>query len=211
MYEEGVHITLYSQQRQLKFLVLIGVSTGGPKALQYLFSHLTARKDTALLVVQHMPPNFTYSLAKRLNELSSYSVKEAKHGDPIKGAHAYVAPGDYHLEIRMEAGTPVVYLTKKAPRKGHRPAVDVLFESAVQAVGYSVITVIMTGMGKDGTEGLKWLKEQKHIYSLAEDESSCIVYGMPKTAIEAGLVDKVVPLEGMPGAIEQAIKELGGA
>ncbi|WP_268236516.1 CheB methylesterase domain-containing protein [Caldalkalibacillus thermarum] len=191
--------------------MLIGASTGGPKALHYIFSHLTLRQDTALLVVQHMPPGFTRSLANRLNELSAYTVKEAQQGEAVQGAYAYVAPGDYHMEMKLTEGVPVIHLHQDAPQRGHRPSVDVLFKSAAQTVNYGVVTVILTGMGKDGTEGLQWLRERKNVYSLAEDQSTCVVYGMPKAAIEARLIDKVVPLEGMPGAIEQAIKELGGS
>jgi len=183
--------------KQLNKLVLIGTSTGGPRALHQVLPGFPASLNAALLVVQHMPPGFTRSLAERLDTLSQIKVKEAEEGECIQPGCAYIAPGDYHLNVmRQKRGADnqlLVKLSSKPPRGGHRPSVDDMFESVAQEFWSQMVCVIMTGMGQDGTAGLKWMKD-KGAKVIAEDQSTCIVYGMPKAAIESGRVDKVVPL-----------------
>ncbi|MEA1961737.1 MAG: chemotaxis response regulator protein-glutamate methylesterase [Bacillota bacterium] len=180
---------------ELKKLVLIGTSTGGPKALHQVLPRLSADLDAAILVVQHMPAGFTRSLAERLDSLSQIRVKEAEDGEEIKSGCAYIAPGDYHLKVQASAcgKTLHVRLNQNPPRGGHRPSVDEMFESVAGQSKLKMVCVVMTGMGQDGTTGLKYMKE-KGAKVIAEHQSTCIVYGMPKAAIEAGRVDRVAPL-----------------
>jgi two-component system chemotaxis response regulator CheB len=180
---------------RLNKMVLIGTSTGGPKALHQVLPNLPADLDAAVLIVQHMPAGFTRSLAERLNHLSAIKVKEAEHGELIQAGCAYIAPGNYHLQVQNQSAAQgfLIKLDQSPPRKGHRPSVDMMFESVAELRGVQIVGVIMTGMGDDGTSGLKRLKE-KGSKVLAEDQSTCIVYGMPRAAVEAGVVDRVVPL-----------------
>lgn len=192
----------------LNKLVLIGTSTGGPKALHQVIPHLPANLNAGVLVVQHMPPNFTKSLADRLDSLSKIRVKEAEHGENILPGWVYIAPGDYHLNVLQQNDTNgkklLVQLTKNPPRGGHRPSVDDMLESVARHYWAKMVGVIMTGMGSDGSQGLKLIKE-KGASIIAEDQSTCVVFGMPKSAIETGVVDRVVPL---PQISEEIIKML---
>lgn len=174
-------------------LVLIGTSTGGPKALHQVIPKFPADLDAAILVVQHMPPGFTKSLAERLDSLSNLKVKEAEHMEPVLTGCTYIAPGDYHLTIAGNSKDLLINLTRSQPRSGHRPSVDEMFYSAARQFWSQMVCVIMTGMGQDGSAGLLEL-HQKGARIIAEDQSTCIVYGMPKAAVETGLVDSVVPL-----------------
>ncbi|HEX3011072.1 MAG TPA: chemotaxis response regulator protein-glutamate methylesterase [Syntrophomonadaceae bacterium] len=178
---------------KLNKLVLIGTSTGGPKALHQVIPKFPADLDAAVLVVQHMPPGFTRSLAERLDSLSALKVKEAEHGEPVLTGYAYIAPGDYHLTVAGSHNDLHINLTHSEPRGGHRPSVDEMFYSAAGEFWSRMVGVIMTGMGQDGSAGLAGLKE-KGARIIAEDQSTCIVYGMPKAAVETGMVDSVVPL-----------------
>ncbi|MGE5390557.1 MAG: protein-glutamate methylesterase/protein-glutamine glutaminase [Deltaproteobacteria bacterium] len=182
---------------RLNKLVLIGTSTGGPKALYQVLPRFPAGINAGILVVQHMPPGFTRSLAERLDSLSEIRVKEAEHGEKILPGTAYIAPGDYHLKVCAQSigGTKelTVNLDKSPPRGALRPAADVMLESVAQEFWSHMVCVIMTGMGHDGAAALPALK-QKGAQIIAEDQSTCIVYGMPKAAVETGLVDRVVPL-----------------
>ncbi len=186
------------KDRQLNKMVLIGTSTGGPKALQEVIPTLPASIDAAILIVQHMPPGFTQSLAERLDSISMVKVKEAEQGEKIIPGCAYIAPGDYHLLVKAQGSgrerSLNIVLDKSPPRGGHRPAVDSMMESVVQEFWSHMVGVIMTGMGSDGAEGVKQIKA-KNGKNIAEDKSSCIVYGMPKAAAASGAVDRVVPLE----------------
>jgi len=179
--------------RDLHQLVLIGTSTGGPKALYQVIPRLPAEIKAGVLVVQHMPPGFTRSLAERLDTISQIRVKEAEQGEQVLPGTAYIAPGDYHLKVRHEKSALLVELDQSPPRGGLRPAADVMFESAAREYWANMVCVIMTGMGHDGAAALPLLK-QRGAKIIAEDQSTCIVYGMPKAAVETGLVDKVVPL-----------------
>ncbi|QGG48190.1 protein-glutamate methylesterase/protein-glutamine glutaminase [Heliorestis convoluta] len=195
----------------LNKIVLIGTSTGGPKALYEVIPKLPLTLDAAVLVVQHMPPGFTRSLAERLDANSPLKVKEAEHNEEIRPGVVYIAPGDYHLKVhRTEKpgfGKQLwVRLTQELPASGHRPSVNVMMSSVVENFWSKIVGVIMTGMGSDGTEGVRGIKERQG-KTIAEDASTCIVYGMPKVAIESGNIDKVVPLTEMADEITKAIRE----
>lgn len=179
-----------------KKIVLIGTSTGGPRALQNVITKLPENIKAPILIVQHMPPGFTKSLAERLNQLSKIKVKEAEHGDILEDGTAYIAPGGYHLKIRKVNSNFEIVLDKtEPPRSGHRPAVDVMFEEVSKYNDFDKIAVIMTGMGHDGSKGLVSLKETGKTIAIAESAESCIVFGMPKAAIETQLVDEVVDVD----------------
>lgn len=179
-----------------KKIVLIGTSTGGPRALQNVITKLPSNINVPILIVQHMPPGFTKSLADRLNQLSKITVKEAEHGDILKEGTAYIAPGGYHLKIRkVNSSFEIVLDNTEPPRAGHRPAVDVMFEEVSKYNDFDKIAVIMTGMGHDGSKGLISLKETGNTIAIAESAESCIVFGMPKAAIETKLVDEVVEVD----------------
>lgn len=196
----------YCFNSKLEYIILIGTSTGGPRALQQVLISLPKLGNSAILVVQHMPPSFTKSLAYRLDQLTLHHVVEAKNGEIIQEGHVYIAPGGYHMEVKALQKKLAIHLHQEPPRGGHRPSVDVLFESALHIVNHHVIMVVMTGMGRDGTEGLKKLKQARKIYAIAENESSCVVYGMPRSVIEANLIDEVAPLEQIHLVLERLTK-----
>ncbi|MGR6836138.1 protein-glutamate methylesterase/protein-glutamine glutaminase [Syntrophomonas erecta] len=181
----------------LNKLLLIGTSTGGPKALHQVIPGLPANLNAGVLIVQHMPPGFTRSLAERLDSLSSLRVKEAEHGEKVLPGCVYIAPGDYHLKLKSsfagENRELFIQLDQSPARQGLRPSVDVMFESAAQHFWSHMVCVIMTGMGNDGAWGIQLIKD-KGGKIIAEHQSTCIVYGMPKAAVATGKVDKIVPL-----------------
>ncbi len=184
-----------------KPLVIIGTSTGGPRALQQVLSDLPANLPAAILVVQHMPPDFTRSLAQRLNETSSLIVQEAADGDRLARGLVLLAPGDFHLCLK---GIRQVALDKGPSRNHVRPSVDVTMESAVEYHGANVIGVVMTGMGSDGTAGASQIKA-KGGKVIAEHESTSVVYGMPGSVVKAGLADRVVPLPKIAATLMELI------
>lgn len=187
-----------------KKMVLIGTSTGGPRALQEVITKLPKNMKAPVLVVQHMPAGFTKSLAQRLNQLSEIAVKEAEDGDLLQDGHAYIAPGGFHMRIQKRVSAYYIVLDdKEPPRAGHRPAVDVLFEDNSQFNDFDKIAVIMTGMGSDGSLGLKLLKNSGNVVAITESPSTCIVYGMPKAAVETNLVNEVVDLDQIAKTIIQ--------
>ncbi|MEC1179334.1 chemotaxis response regulator protein-glutamate methylesterase [Metasolibacillus meyeri] len=179
-----------------KKIILIGTSTGGPRALQEVITKIPENVHAPILIVQHMPAGFTKSLANRLNQLSNIHVKEAEQGDILKEGVAYIAPGGYHLKLR-KIGTSygIVLDQTEPPRSGHRPSVDVMFEDVSNCHDMDKIAVIMTGMGQDGASGLKALKKSGNVRAIAESADTCIVYGMPKAAVETQLVDEVVDVD----------------
>jgi two-component system chemotaxis response regulator CheB len=192
---------------ELKTLVAIGTSTGGPKALQEVIPYIPGDIPAAVVIVQHMPPGFTKSLADRLNTLSDLSVKEAEHDEVIKPGYAYIAPGDYHMEVQKTAkGVLKIKLTQEPPVGGHRPAVNVMMNSVAETGFRKVIGVIMTGMGADGSKGIVNIKNSNKGVIISQDEKSCVVYGMPKSAVNTGVVDEVVPLKDIAEVI---VKYLG--
>lgn len=177
-------------------LVVLGTSTGGPKALQTVLTALPADFPAPILIVQHMPAGFTKSLAQRLDSLCAIRVTEAEDGEWIQPGTAYIAPGGFHLEvIQASGGRLETRLHQEEPRGGHRPSVDVLFESASRLTNVDKWAIIMTGMGNDGAKGLGRMKETGRVTSIVEDESTCVVFGMPRAVIQAGLADNVVPLD----------------
>ncbi|GAB7388237.1 protein-glutamate O-methylesterase CheB [Bacillaceae bacterium] len=184
-------------------LVAVGTSTGGPRALEVLLRMIPGNTDAAFLIVQHMPAGFTKSLAQRLDRLCELTVVEARDGQRIENGTAYIAPGGYHMEVREAAdGGLAIALHQQAPRGGHRPAVDVLYESLVPyARRYDTYCVIMTGMGKDGTEGLKRLKGAGLKWAIAEAPETCVVFGMPRAAVQSGCIDEVQPLPNIAEAL----------
>lgn len=189
-----------------KKLVLIGTSTGGPQALQAVLPRLPHNIPAAILIVQHMPAGFTRSLAERLDEISEIRVKEAEDGEKVAAGTAYIAPGDYHMIVEPLHKELLIRLTKEEPVNGHRPSVDVLMKSAAKVEGYDLIGVIMTGMGYDGREGVRALKE-KGAKIIAQDASTSVVFGMPKAVIEANLADHVVPLPLIAHEIRRLVKK----
>ncbi|OCA83819.1 protein-glutamate methylesterase/protein-glutamine glutaminase [Pseudobacillus wudalianchiensis] len=176
-------------------LVVIGTSTGGPRALQKVLTKLPENLDAPVLVVQHMPPGFTKSLAERLDSLSAIHVKEAENGEVLQKGVAYICPGNFHLKVKKMEAMLTVHLDQSPPINGHRPAVDVMFESVSKVTGLHKVAVIMTGMGADGANGLIKLKEAGNVQAIAESEESCVVFGMPRAAIATRLVDCTVPVE----------------
>jgi two-component system, chemotaxis family, protein-glutamate methylesterase/glutaminase len=176
-------------------IIAVGTSTGGPKALQVLLTSLPQDFPAGILIVQHMPPGFTKSLSQRLDSLCRIHVVEAEDGMQVTSECAYIAPGDFHMGIvKRNDGHFYISLNKNDPKAGHRPSVDILFDSFARVLHPSKYAVIMTGMGSDGTEGLQLLKESGCIEAIAEDESTCVVYGMPRSAVLSGKVDRVLPL-----------------
>jgi len=178
-------------------IVAIASSTGGPGALYELIPHLPQDLQAAVLIVQHMPPAFTRSLAERLNDLSAVSVKEAQDGDQIVEGRVLVAPGGFHMTAEKEFR---VKLNKDPPILGLRPAADIMFSSVARFYGKNTICVVLTGMGSDGTIGAGKLKEGG-AYVVAQDEASCVVYGMPRSVVDAGLANEVLPLTDIAGQL----------
>lgn len=191
----------------MKKIVALGVSTGGPKALQEVIPFIPANIAAGIVIVQHMPPGFTKSLADRLNSLSQINVKEAENGDIIKSGWAYIAPGDFQTTIEKLGANLCIKLSSGPPVGGHKPAVNVMMNSLSKTNYKNVISVIMTGMGCDGCEGIRNLKQNNNAYTIAQNEASCVVYGMPKVVVEAGLADKVVPLNEIAREITKVVEE----
>ncbi|MEM1128029.1 MAG: chemotaxis response regulator protein-glutamate methylesterase [Bacteroidota bacterium] len=185
-------------------LIAIGVSTGGPFALQQVIPNLPADLGVPVAIVQHMPPHFTRSLADRLNELSPLHVMEAEHGMEVTAGKVYVAPGGHHMRFSMR-GPMTTIVIEDEPKTLHRPSVDVMFKSAKQAYGRKVLGVVMTGMGKDGLEGCQVLKAAGAMI-IAQDEATSVVYGMPRMVAEANLADAIVPLENLAERIARAVR-----
>lgn len=185
-----------------KKIVLIGTSTGGPRALQEVITKIPKTIKAPILIVQHMPAGFTKSLALRLDQLSQIRVKEAEQGDLLQNGTAYIAPGGFHMKLRKVGSTYGILLDQtEPPRSGHRPSVDVMFEDVSKYPELDKIAVIMTGMGYDGSKGLKALKQSGNVIAIAESADTCIVYGMPKAAVETQLVDEVADVDDIAQTI----------
>jgi two-component system, chemotaxis family, protein-glutamate methylesterase/glutaminase len=180
-------------------VVAIGASTGGTEALRIVLESMPPDAP-GLVVVQHMPEGFTAAFAQRLNQICQIEVKEAANGDRITAGQALIAPGNRHIIVRRTGAQYVVEVTDGPLVSRHRPSVDVLFRSVALSAGINAVGVIMTGMGNDGAEGLLEMKKAG-AYTLAQDEASCVVFGMPKEAIERGAVERVVNLSGITSAI----------
>lgn len=185
--------------------VVLGISTGGPFALLQTVPKLPKDFPLGIAVVQHMPPRFTRSMAERLNGLSQVEVKEAEDGDRIEPGLVLIAPGGQHLVFKHQGSDVVAKITPEPADTLYRPAADVMMTSAVQTLNAPLLGVIMTGMGKDGLEGLRRIK-QKGGMVVAQNEETCVVYGMPKAAVDDGIADLVLPLEEIPGALTKIVR-----
>lgn len=182
---------------EMKKIVVVGSSTGGPKALVTLFKDIPAHLPMGFIIVQHMPPGFTASLSARLNEISPLQVAEAAEGDRLAAGKALLAPGDFHLEIKRDRR---VTLSSAPTLHGVRPAVDVTLESAAAVFGEKVVCVILTGMGHDGTMGGTIVKQRGGL-TIAQEASTCVVDGMPGSLIKAGQADRIVPMDNIAAEI----------
>lgn len=187
-------------------LIAIGTSTGGPRALQEVIPLIPENIPAAVFVVQHMPPGFTKSLAERLDGLSKVRVKEADDGEIAQPGTVYLAPGDKHLRVIKQFGNFVIQLDGGEKVSGHRPSADALFDSISSIHSIRSIGVIMTGMGSDGAKGLSKMHDSGH-FVIAQDEASSVVYGMPKSAVRLGAVDKTVDLLKITAEIMKAMEE----
>lgn len=180
--------------------IFIGVSTGGPKALMNMLPELCRKTALPILIVQHMPPEFTLSLAESLDRKTPHTVKEAEHNEVITNRHVYIAPGGFHMLAEKSGASNHIAINSQPPEKGCRPSVDVLFRSATNAYGGNVVAIILTGMGSDGTRGIRALK-RSGAYVIAQDEQSSVVWGMPGSAVDSGNVDEILPLDRIPEAV----------
>ena len=177
-------------------IIAIGISTGGPNALQFLLSQLPADFPSSILIVQHMPEGFTEMFAKRLDECCALDVQEARSGDLLLAGRVLLCPGNRHMMVRRMPRGDMVVLTDGPPVNGHRPSVDVLFHSVAQEFALIAVGVLMTGMGDDGAGGLGAIKSAGGM-TIAQSEESCVISGMPRAAIMKGYANKIVPLDGL--------------
>lgn len=180
--------------------LVIGASTGGPRALLGIIRRLPARLRCPILIVQHMPAGFTASFAKRLHTETTVRVQEAVDGMRIEN-QVYLCPGDYHMTVQQGH----LQLDQREKRHGTRPTVDYLFSSAADYYGPQLAAVVLTGMGKDGTAGLRQIQAAGG-YTIVQDKETCTVFGMPRYAIEQGVVDEVLPLQGIEAKIAQMVR-----
>jgi two-component system chemotaxis response regulator CheB len=187
-------------------VIAIGVSTGGPNALQYLFSNLPVDFAGTILVVQHMPDGFTELFAKRLDETCPIRVKEAQSGDLLVAGRALICPGNRHMKVKKLPLGNVAVLNEDDPVNGHRPSADVLFRSVAKEFGPQAVAVLMTGMGEDGAAGMGDILKAGGV-TMAQSRDTCVVFGMPKAAIERGFASQIVDLQELPGVLQA---ECGG-
>ncbi|KFF49817.1 chemotaxis protein [Gammaproteobacteria bacterium MFB021] len=190
-------------------LIIIGASTGGTEAIRQVLEPLPANSP-AILVTQHMPSGFTRSFAERLDRLCRVTVKEAEQGERVLPGHVYIAPGDWHMRLARSGANYVIALDDTAPVNRHRPSVDVLFDSAASCAGRNALGVILTGMGKDGAAGLLKMR-QAGSHTVAQDEASCVVFGMPKEAIALGGAEEIVSLPDIARHLVQQMHASGRA
>lgn len=202
-------VTLKAPLVSSEKLIIIGASTGGTEAIRAVLEPLPANSP-AILITQHMPGGFTRSFAERLNRLCNITVKEASDGERVLPGHAYIAPGDAHLKLARSGANYVARLDDGPPVNRHRPSVDVLFHSAATQAGRNAIGVILTGMGKDGAAGLLEMR-QAGSPTLAQDEASCVVFGMPREAIAVGGAGEVISLEDIPERLMALVAASGRA
>lgn len=200
-----------SANRDVHQIVALGTSTGGPRALDYLLPQLPATLEAPVVLVQHMPPNFTKSLAERLDHQCELKVVEAEDGDRLQNGVVYIAPGGRHMTVEYRQGAYVVALNDTAKRNEHRPSVDVLFESVAALPRLTKHYVILTGMGSDGASGMAIGKEKGATTTIAESQLTCVVFGMPKSAIERGCVDHVLDLQHIAPQIIASVRKTAQA
>ncbi|MFF3921868.1 protein-glutamate methylesterase/protein-glutamine glutaminase [Paenibacillus lactis] len=187
-------------------LVAVGCSTGGPRALKAFLEGIPSGFHAPIVIVQHMPPKFTKSLAQRLNSFSGLEVLEAADGMPLEPGKAYIAPGGSHIRVRRtEKNGYVIATSMDEPRNGHRPSVDTLFESLLPLTELTRHAILMTGMGSDGARMMKKLYDSGVKSTFAESEETCVVYGMPRSAVELGCVNDVLPLQELAPKVVQAV------
>jgi two-component system chemotaxis response regulator CheB len=194
------HAPSYSRRQ----LILIGASTGGTEAIKSVLTSLPNGLP-GICIVQHIPAVFSAAFASRLNEFCKFEVREARSGDEVRPGLALIAPGDFHMSLAMEDGVYRVHLEKGPMLHYTRPAVDVLFNSAARWAGPNSVAVLLTGMGSDGSRGMQKLK-LKGVTTIAQNEATCAVYGMPKAAVDLGVVDQLLPLESIPNAILNGLR-----
>ncbi len=187
-------------------IITIGSSTGGTEAVKDVLMALPPNTPP-ILITQHMPEHFTKTWADRMNSLCSISVKEAEDGDSVLPGHALVAPGSYHMTLVRSGARYTVRINQDPPVNRHRPSVDVMFASVAQYAGANAVGVILTGMGGDGSREMLTMK-RAGAFTIAQDEASCVVFGMPKEAIKLGGVDKILPLSEIPAAIVGYVSKL---
>lgn len=185
-------------------VVVLGASTGGTEAIKNVLTRLPIGLP-GICIVQHIPAVFSKAFADRLNECCELEVREAVHGDEVKQGHVLIAPGDYHMALEWDGRRYVVRLHQGPPLHFTRPAVDVLFNSAAACAGANALGVVLTGMGSDGAQGMKKLKEAG-AHTLVQNEKTCVVYGMPRAAVELGVADQVLALDAIPAAILRALE-----
>ncbi len=185
-------------------VVGLGISTGGPAALRELLPAIPGKMHGAILVVQHMPPLFTKQLAESLNQITDLEVVEAVDGMPVQNGYVYIAPGGKHMIVSSESGRYLIRVTDTEPVANCKPSVNVLFKSIAEVYGRSAAAVIMTGMGNDGTEGMRLLK-QKGSYLFAQNEASSLVYGMPAHPVKEGLLSESLDIQGIAGRIQELL------
>jgi two-component system, chemotaxis family, protein-glutamate methylesterase/glutaminase len=191
-------------------ILAIGISTGGPKALEVLLPAIPKSYPLPVVIVQHMPPLFTKMLAERLNTLCALEVREAAASDVVEAGRVLIAPGNFHMRITGGPASPRVALDQSPAVNSCRPAVDVLFQSLADQYGGAVLAAVLTGMGSDGLAGVQTLK-QRGAYVVAQDEATSVVWGMPGAVVQAGLADAVLPLSEMAGAFQQALRWRAGS
>ncbi len=188
-------------------LVALACSTGGPKSLQQVIPYLPAELDAPVVLVQHMPKGFTASLAARLDTISPIRVHEAKDGELIEKGHVYIAPGGMHIKVERNGSKYFIRYEDIPPIDGLKPCANIMYKSLISSDFDEITCVVLTGMGADGTAGIKALKESGHnIHVIGQDADSCVVYGMPRALAQAGLTDEVVPLNKIA---ERIIKNVG--
>ncbi len=194
----------YTSHRRVS-IIAMGSSTGGPKALQNILTLIPKDFPVPIVIAQHMPPVFTGPFAERLNQLCAIEVKEAENGEPIRKGIAYIAPGRGHMSVhRKKLTETLISVSDDRAEYIYRPSIDVLMLSVVENFSGHVLGVILTGLGNDGAKGMKEIKN-KGGRTIAESEKSCVVYGMPRVVAEAGLADKVVPLDEIAGEIINSV------
>lgn len=188
-------------------LIALACSTGGPKTLQSVIPLLPENLNAPMVLVQHMPKGFTKSLATRLNDMSKVKVKEAVEGDVLEKGCVYIAPGGSHLKVaKLPGGGYKAVISDEPPRDALKPCANIMYESLIGSTYDEVVCVVLTGMGADGTEGIKALKQKNKIYVISQDEETCVVYGMPKMVAQAGLSNEVLPITEVANSI---IKKVG--
>lgn len=190
----------------MKKLVVIAISTGGPKALHKLIPMLDKNLDAPIVIVQHMPKGFTASLAERLNETSEIAVSEVKDGELLQKSHVYLAKGGKHLElVEDKTGRLMFKENDNPPINGLRPCANITFKSLKNITADFILCVVLTGMGADGYEGIKELIGKQNIYTIAQDKETSVIYGMPKVIVDHGMADEVLPLDKISEGIRRKV------